>query len=127
MVCETCGNAHVPDPSLLAGDRFSAREAWSAIVAVGLRPCSGALLVMTFSLLNGLYLGGVLSVAAMSLGTAITVSLLATLAVTAKSVAVRLSGRGSTASIWIGNAIEILGAVLVMLMGALLLGASLQG
>ena len=127
MVCETCGNAHVPDPSLLAGDRFSAREAWSAIVAVGLRPCSGALLVMTFSLLNGLYLGGVLSVAAMSLGTAITVSLLATLAVTAKGAAVRLSGRGSTASIWVGNAIEILGAVLVMLMGALLLGASLQG
>ncbi|WSH64422.1 nickel/cobalt transporter [Rhizobium ruizarguesonis] len=127
MVCETCGNAHVPDPALLSGDRFSVREAWSAIVAVGLRPCSGALLVMTFSLLNGLYLGGVLSVAAMSLGTAITVSLLATLAVTAKSAAVRLSGRGSTASIWIGNAIEILGAVLVMLMGALLLGASLQG
>ena len=127
MVCETCGNAHVPDPSLLAGDRFSAREAWSAIVAVGLRPCSGALLVMTFSLLNGLYLGGVLSVAAMSLGTAITVSLLATLAVTAKGAAVRLSGRGSTASIWVGNAIEILGAVLVMLMGAVLLGASLQG
>ncbi|MBC2805622.1 delayed-early response protein/equilibrative nucleoside transporter [Rhizobium leguminosarum bv. viciae] len=127
MVCETCGNAHVPDPALLGGDRFSVREAWSAIVAVGLRPCSGALLVMTFSLLNGLYLGGVLSVAAMSLGTAITVSLLATLAVTAKSAAVRLSGRGSTASIWVGNAIEILGAVLVMLMGALLLGASLQG
>lgn len=127
MACETCGNAHVPDPSLLGGDRFSAREAWSAIVAVGLRPCSGALLVMTFSLLNGLYLGGMLSVAAMSLGTAITVSLLATLAVTAKGAAVRLSGRGSTASIWIGNAIEILGALLVILMGALLLGASLQG
>ncbi|MBY3170345.1 nickel/cobalt transporter [Rhizobium laguerreae] len=127
MVCETCGNAHVPDPALLGGDKFSVREAWSAIVAVGLRPCSGALLVMTFSLLNGLYLGGVLSIVAMSLGTAITVSLLATLAVTAKSAAVRLSGGGSTASIWVGNAIEILGAVLVMLMGALLLGASLQG
>ncbi|MBX4928104.1 nickel/cobalt transporter [Rhizobium binae] len=127
MVCETCGNAHVPDPALLAGDRFSLGEAWSAIVAVGLRPCSGALLVMTFSLLNGLYLGGMLSVAAMSFGTAITVSILATLAVTAKSAAVRLSGRGSTASIWIGNAIEILGALLVILMGALLLGGSLQG
>ncbi|ANL67306.1 high-affinity nickel/cobalt transporter protein [Rhizobium phaseoli] len=127
MICETCGNAHVPDPALLAGDKFSVREAWSAIVAVGLRPCSGALLVMTFSLLNGLYVGGMLSVAAMSLGTAITVSVLATLAVTAKGAAVRLSGRGSTASIWIGNAIEILGALLVILMGALLLGASLQG
>jgi nickel/cobalt exporter len=127
MVCETCGNTHAPDPSLLGADRFSVREAWSAIVAVGLRPCSGALLVMTFSLLNGLYLGGVLSVAAMSLGTAITVAVLATIAVTAKGTAVRLSGRGSRTSVRVGNAIEILGAVLVILMGVLLLGASLQG
>jgi nickel/cobalt transporter (NicO) family protein len=127
MVCETCGNSHLPDPSLVGGEKFSAREAWSAVIAVGLRPCSGALLVMTFSLLNGLYLGGVLSVVAMSLGTAITVAILATLAVTAKSTAVRLSGRGSSASVWIGNAIEILGAILVILMGILLLGASLQG
>ncbi len=127
MVCETCGNSHLPAPSLVSGDKFSAREAWSAVIAVGLRPCSGALLVMTFSLLNGLYLGGVLSVVAMSLGTAITVAILATLAVTAKSTAVRLSGRGSSASIWIGNTIEIAGALLVILMGILLLGASLQG
>lgn len=127
MVCETCGNSHLPDPSLVSGDKFSMREAWSAVIAVGLRPCSGALLVMTFSLLNGLYLGGILSVVAMSLGTAITVAILATLAVTAKSTAVRLSGRGSSASVWIGNTIEILGAVLVILMGVLLLGASLQG
>ena len=127
MVCETCGNSHLPDPALVSGDKFSVREAWSAVIAVGLRPCSGALLVMTFSLLNGLYLGGMLSVVAMSLGTAITVAILATLAVTAKSTAVRLSGRGSSASVWIGNAIEILGAILVILMGVLLLGASLQG
>jgi nickel/cobalt exporter len=127
MACETCGKSHAPDPSLLGADTFSVREAWSAIVAVGLRPCSGALLVMTFSLLNGLYLGGVLSVLAMSLGTAITVAILATLAVTAKSAAVRIAGHGSAASAWIGNSIEILGAVLVICMGALLLGASLQG
>ncbi|TCU22279.1 ABC-type nickel/cobalt efflux system permease component RcnA [Rhizobium azibense] len=127
MACETCGRSHAPDPSLLGGDKFSIREAWSAIVAVGLRPCSGALLVMTFSLLNGLYLGGILSVLAMSLGTAITVSILAILAVAAKGTAVGICGRGSARSIWIGNAIEILGAVLVICMGVLLLGASLQG
>jgi nickel/cobalt exporter len=127
MACETCGQSHMPDPSLLGSDTFSIREAWSAIIAVGLRPCSGALLVMTFSLLNGLYLGGVLSVLAMSFGTAITVAILATLAVTAKGAAVRIAGRGSVTSVWIGNAIEILGAILVICFGALLLGASLQG
>lgn len=127
FVCESCGHAHVPEPAQLGGGRFGIREAWSAIIAVGLRPCSGALLVLTFSLLNGLYLGGVLSVLAMSVGTAITVSALAILAVTAKGVAIRLAGPGSRRGLWVGHAVEIGGAVFVIAMGALLLGASLQG
>lgn len=124
-VCSTCGHAHAPDPSLLKGDRFALREAWSAIVAVGLRPCSGALIVLSFALLNGLYLGGMLAVLAMSIGTAITVSILATLAVTAKSAALRFAGDGSAAA-RVGTAIEIGGAALVMILGLLLLGAALQ-
>lgn len=124
-VCSTCGHAHAPDPSLLKGDRFALREAWSAIVAVGLRPCSGALIVLSFALLNGLYLGGMLAVLAMSIGTAITVSILATLAVTAKGAAVRFAGNGS-AAVRVGTAIEIAGALMVMVLGLLLLGASLQ-
>lgn len=124
-VCATCGHAHAPDPSLLKGDRFALREAWSAIVAVGLRPCSGALIVLSFALLNGLYLGGMLAVLAMSIGTAITVSTLATLAVTAKGAAVRFAGDGS-AALRVGTVIEIGGAALVMVLGLLLLGAALQ-
>ncbi|WP_439617561.1 nickel/cobalt transporter [Shinella sp.] len=124
-ICSTCGHAHAPDPSLLKGERFALREAWSAIVAVGLRPCSGALIVLSFALLNGLYLGGLLAVFAMSIGTAITVSTLATLAVTAKGAAVRFAGNGS-AAVRVGTAIEIGGAALVMVLGLLLLGASLQ-
>lgn len=125
-ICSTCGHAHAPDPSLLKGERFALREAWSAIVAVGLRPCSGALIVLSFALLNGLYLGGLLAVFAMSIGTAITVSTLATLAVTAKGAAVRFAGNGSAAA-RVGSAIEIGGAALVMVLGLLLLGAALQG
>ncbi|PST18746.1 delayed-early response protein/equilibrative nucleoside transporter [Mesorhizobium plurifarium] len=124
-VCATCGHAHAPDPALLKGDRFALSEAWSAIVAVGLRPCSGALIVLSFALLNGLYLGGVLSVFAMSIGTAITVSILATMAVTAKGVAVRYASSDSAAA-RISNGIEIAGAFLVLLLGLVLLGAALQ-
>ncbi len=124
--CETCGHAHLPDPKMLSNEKFSAREAWSAIAAVGLRPCSGALLVMTFSMLNGLYLGGLLSVLAMSIGTALTVSLLAIIAVFAKGTAVRFTGKGSRLSVLVGNGIEILGALLVICTGIILLGASLQ-
>ncbi|MGY5778867.1 nickel/cobalt transporter [Rhizobium sp. LEGMi135b] len=124
--CETCGHAHLPDPKMLSNEKFSVREAWSAIIAVGLRPCSGALLVMTFSMLNGLYLGGLLSVLAMSIGTALTVSLLAIIAVFAKGTAVRFTGKGSRLSGWVGDGIEIFGALLVICTGVILLGASLQ-
>ena len=102
------------------------RTAWSAVAAVGLRPCSGALIVLTFAFLNGLFVGGVLSVFAMAVGTAITVSVLATLAVTAKNWAVAYAGDGR-----IGNrvhaTIEIGGAALVFVLGLLLLSASLRG
>ncbi|MCA1491947.1 nickel/cobalt transporter [Sinorhizobium alkalisoli] len=124
-ICATCGHAHAPDPKMLKGDRFALSEAWSAIVAVGLRPCSGALIVLSFALLNGLYLGGVLSVFAMSIGTAITVSTLATMAVTAKGFALRYVSSRS-AAMRISNGIEIAGALLVLILGLVLLGAALQ-
>lgn len=124
--CETCGSSHAPDPRLLGGSRFRTREAWSAIVAVGLRPCSGAILVMSFSLLNGLYAGGMLSVLAMSLGTAITVSLLAVTAVCAKDIALRFAGQGSARAGRITAGFEIAGALFILLIGLSLLGAALQ-
>jgi ABC-type nickel/cobalt efflux system permease component RcnA len=124
-VCATCGHSHAPDPALLGGDRFDWRTAWSAVAAVGIRPCSGALIVLTFAFLNGLWFGGVLSVFAKAVGTAITVSALATLAVTAKNWAVALSGGGR-----VGNAVhaafEIGGAALFMLLGLTLLAASIS-
>lgn len=124
-VCEVCGHAHAPTPDLVAGETFSLADAWSAIVAVGLRPCTGALFVLTFSFLNGLYLGGLLSVFAMSLGTAITVSILATLSVTAKDFVLKFMNSG-TGKMRLANAIEIAGAVVVTLFGFTFLMASLQ-
>ena len=115
----------MPDPALMSGERFDWKTAWSAVVAVGIRPCSGALIVLSFAILNGLWLGGILSVLAMSVGTAITVSLLATLAVTAKDWAVWFAGGGR----WGGRiqkAIEIAGAALVLFFGLVLLSASLS-
>jgi ABC-type nickel/cobalt efflux system permease component RcnA len=125
-ICAECGHSHAPDPAKLGGAEFDWRAAWSAIMAVGLRPCTGALIVLTFAFLNGLWAAGIASVLAMSIGTAITVSALATAAVLAKNVAVRLAG-GGAASGAIQSAFEIGGALLVFLFGLTLLTASLQG
>ena len=123
-VCETCGHSHAPDPAMLSGDRFDWHTAWSAVAAVGIRPCSGALIVLSFAFLNGLWAGGILSVLAMALGTAITVSALATMAVTAKNWAVAFAGNGR-AGPRLHTAIEIAGASMVLILGLVLLSASL--
>ncbi|WP_336057501.1 nickel/cobalt transporter [Nitratireductor sp. CH_MIT9313-5] len=123
-VCPSCGHSHAPSPATLSGDKLDWKTAGSAIAAVGLRPCSGALIVLTFSFLNALWLGGIVSVFAMALGTAITVSVLATLAVTAKNVALRIAGDGSVGG-FVQHTIEIGGAALVLILGLVLLAASL--
>ncbi|WP_306048246.1 nickel/cobalt transporter [Oceaniradius stylonematis] len=122
-VCSTCGHAHMPMPDQLSGP-MKLRDAAAVVLSVGLRPCTGALIVLTFAFLNGLWAAGLVSVLAMALGTAITVSALATLAVTAKNVALRMSG-SSALSGPVSHAIEIGGALLIIAMGVILLGGAL--
>ena len=109
---------------MLGAERFSLREAAGAVFSVGLRPCSGALVVLAFAFLNGMYLAGILSTFAMAVGTGITVSTLAAMAVGAKHLALRYSG-ASQASAGILRIVEVSGAALVFFLGATLLAASI--
>ena len=117
-----CGHAHVPAPEQVAGP-LNWRRAWSAILAVGLRPCSGALIVLVFALSQGFFMADVASALAMGLGTGLTVAALACLAVAAGGAATRLGGRMSSAgAAWLRYGIEALAATAVLLLGVMLLG-----
>ena len=74
-----------------ADRRHWLRRGLAAIVAVGLRPCSGAIIVLVFALAQGLFWIGVASTFVMGIGTAITVAAIATLAVGARGLAGRLA------------------------------------
>lgn len=115
-----CGHSHGPEPAELKGDDWFKRGMVAA-VAAGMRPCSGAILVLVFALAQGIFLSGVAATFAMSAGVAITVTTIAVLAVFGKSLAVKLSGamggRGDLAL----RGIEMLGALFVIAFGALLL------
>lgn len=124
--CASCGHSHAPDPKLLARP-LTATRAWAATLAVGIRPCSGAIIVLVFALSQQLLLAGIGSVLAMSLGTFITVSTLAVLAVSAKDVALRIAGLESKTTERIMHVVEIGGALLVLFLGLTLLGGALQG
>ncbi len=100
-------------------------SAWTAVLAVGIRPCSGAIIVLVFALAQGLFIAGIGATFVMSLGTAITVSALAALAVVARDLAVRFAGdRGRLR--FVGKLIEIGAALAVIALGALLLGGALS-
>lgn len=125
-VCTTCGHGHIPAPGDLEGP-FSLAKACNAVLAVGLRPCTGAILVLVFCFAQKLAWLGVASALAMAIGTAITVSLLAALAVGAKDLATRLAGADTGVGRGVTAAIEISAAGLVMLLGLLMLGGALAG
>jgi nickel/cobalt transporter (NicO) family protein len=115
-----CGRSHGPEPDELAGPGGWARGL-SAIVAVGLRPCSGAILVLVFALAQGLFWIGVASTFAMGLGTAITVAAIATFAVGARTLAARFAKSREGAGGLLLRGLEVGAAALVLAFGALLL------
>lgn len=117
---EHCGHSHGPTPSELAGPG-GWRRGFAAILTVGIRPCSGAILVLVFALAQGLFWAGIAATFLMGLGTAITVAAIAIVAVFAKDIAARLSvGRDGGGALFM-RGIEFAAAGLVLLFGAGLL------
>jgi len=123
-VCSSCGHAHAPTPDMLQGHMTLGRAA-SIVLAVGLRPCSGALIVLVFALSQSMLGAGIAATFAMAVGTGITVSILAGLAVGAKGLAVRLFGDGSVMATRVHRTIEIAGALTILLLGLSLLIAAI--
>ncbi|MGZ5874701.1 MAG: nickel/cobalt transporter [Bradyrhizobium sp.] len=117
---EHCGHSHGPVPSELAGPG-GWRRGFGAIFAVGLRPCSGAILVLVFALAQGLFWAGVAATFVMGLGTAITVAAIAVMAVSAKDLAARLSGASEGGGALFMRGVEFGAAGLVLLFGVGLL------
>jgi nickel/cobalt transporter (NicO) family protein len=114
------GHSHGPEPGDLVGPEGWARG-FSAILAVGLRPCSGAILVLVFALAQGLFWIGVASTFVMGLGTAITVAAIASFAVGARALAARFARSREGAGGLFLRGIEVAAAALVLAFGVLLL------
>jgi len=114
------GHAHGPQPEELAGPG-GWRRGFLTAIAVGLRPCSGAIIVLVFALAQGLFWAGVASTFVMGLGTAITVAGIASFAVGAKSLAKRFAGGRAGYGTLVLRGFEAGAACLVILVGIALL------
>jgi nickel/cobalt transporter (NicO) family protein len=119
---EHCGHSHGPEPAELAGPG-GWRRGFSAVLTVGIRPCSGAILVLVFALAQGMFWAGIAATFVMGLGTAITVAAIAILAVSAKGLARRIGAGREGGGTVLMRGVEFGAAGLVLLFGiGLLLG-----
>jgi nickel/cobalt exporter len=114
------GHAHAPEPQELAGKHWL-RRGLAAIVAVGLRPCSGAIIVMVFALAQGIFWIGVASTFVMGIGTAITVTGIATIAVAARQFAGRLAKSKVGTGMLLIRGLETAAALVIIGFGVALL------
>ena len=117
---EHCGHSHGPEPEQLAGPGGWSRGI-TAVIAVGARPCSGAILVLVFALAQGLFWAGVVATFIMGLGTAITVAAIATFAVVGRDIAKKFASSRPGGGTLFLRGMEVAAAILVILFGAGLL------
>ena len=123
---EHCGHLHAPDPALLTG-RLTWSKASSAILAVGLRPCTGAIFVLVFALAQGFFIAGVAAALAMGLGTGLTVAALTTASLWLKLATVSVvGGQQRLVGRWLLLVVQGLASVALLTLGILLFGAALN-
>jgi nickel/cobalt transporter (NicO) family protein len=110
------GHAHAPEPEKLRGD-WSLTKAISLAFAVGIRPCTGAILVLVGANLVGLFWAGILSTLAMGLGVFLTIAAIATISVYAKALALKLAAHDSKRLVQLAFTLRLFGGVAITALG----------
>lgn len=118
-VCPSCGKAHHMTPEEVEGK--NPLQTLALLFSIGLRPCSGAVLVLVVANLMGLWWIGVSSVLVMALGTSLTVMTLAVLAVKARELAYRLLGAQSRGLAWLPIVLGLAGGLFIFFLGVTLM------
>ena len=118
-----CGHAHVPTPhqAMQAG---SLREMGAIVMSIGIRPCTGAVLVLVFAQAVGMTMAGIAAVLAMSAGTALAVALIALAAVGARDGAWFVTRLDNARVAVAMQGIAFAGGIILALLGTLLAIAS---
>jgi len=80
-----CGHQHFVEADQI-NKASSLKEYVIIIFSIGIRPCTGAIMVLLFANLAGIYWLGVVSAFAMAIGTALTTSIIAILTITGKKI-----------------------------------------
>ncbi len=125
--CSSCGHGH----HQISQGKIEGREAGGSrlglVLSIGIRPCSGAVLVLLLAHLLNMPLAGIGAAFAMSAGTGLVVSCLALTVLYAKKVAQSVIAKESRAIVFASHVFSVLGGIVIALLGAVLFQGSLVG
>ncbi|MEM9682331.1 MAG: nickel/cobalt transporter [Pseudomonadota bacterium] len=118
-----CGHAHMPTADQIDDTRDFATMA-GVILSIGIRPCSGAVLVLAVALLFGIPMAGVAAVFAMSIGTAIAVATLAIVVLSARTLVSTVLNTDSRVVAIASQAVTLAGGGIILILGLTLFAGS---
>jgi len=118
-----CGHAHMPTPDQMENAR-DIRAMAGVVLSIGIRPCSGAVLVLAVANVFGIAWAGIAAVAAMSFGTALAVATLALVVLSARRAVATLIRTEGKAIAVAGQAFAVAGGGLILVLGVTLLMGS---
>lgn len=120
---ESCGHVHMPSPDVVA--RANDWKTMAGVVlSIGIRPCTGAVIVLVFAKAVALSWVGIAAVIAMSSGTAMAIAALAATAVGIRKIAINLP---VTPTKYLGHAADIAaatGGIVIFIIGISLLSTA---
>jgi ABC-type nickel/cobalt efflux system permease component RcnA len=107
-----CEHCHTPDAAHVRAAHGPAAIA-TMIASVGMRPCSGALLLMFFSCLMGEIWAGIAATFAMAVGTAITTGAIAAAAASSRKGLLKIVGQSEARVGLLSALVKIAGGLLI--------------
>lgn len=129
-----CGHQHVVDPKQI-NSASSLKEYLAIIFSIGIRPCTGAIMVLLFANMLDIYWLGIISAFIMALGTAFTTSIIAVMTISGRQLVKRyLTSRDHQKAAASPNRLRfgplllrMIGGILLILMGIVLLSSQPVG
>lgn len=122
---EDCGCGHAPSPAQAAA-ATDWRAALGIVLAIGLRPCSGALILLAVAWSVGIAWAGAFATLAMGIGAGGAVASLALAAVGVRKGASRLAALDGAAAARAAGLVAMAGGLVVFAVAALMLKAALS-
>jgi ABC-type nickel/cobalt efflux system permease component RcnA len=118
---------HHIDHAYIHASSPAGQTGWQMVasgIVVGLRPCTGSILVLLFTMANGMFLIGIGAAFAMALGVALTISLIGLAAIGIRTGTQQLFHLSEAKSGIVRRSVGFAGAAVITLFGAMLLLAS---